>query len=218
MASPKDEPIVAESVELPQREQVVPQQPEAVLAQTDYHEDTITQQKSDPDSPLQTFEAQAGQVMHEKFLQPPDIAGTAASVMLPPEVESPRDSDSLQVKTELVGPTVLRRPAPITRPIVSRIARPDYTWLMNTLVTKLEQVKIYPPSAKATHIQGRVLVQVSIQRDGHIEDVDIEESSGHPVLDLAAQTALRAVSPLDLDHQIEEAPVIMLVPLNYQLE
>jgi len=98
------------------------------------------------------------------------------------------------------------------------MALPDYGWLMDTLRAKLERVKVYPASAKAGHVQGRVVVQVSIDGDDRIANSEIEESSGYPVLDQAALDTLQAASPLALSHRLDGPPIVMLIPLNYQLE
>jgi protein TonB len=83
---------------------------------------------------------------------------------------------------------------------------------------RLERVKVYPASAKASGAQGRVVVQVSIHGDGSMTNSGIEETSGYPVLDQAALDAVRAASPLKLAHVLDGPPIVMLVPLNYQLE
>lgn len=146
------------------------------------------------------------------------VASPAASILPPPEVENPTDSKLVQIAAELEHPAVLQRPQSVTRTLFSKIVLPDYAWLMDTLRTKLERVKTYPALARANHWQGRVVVQVSIGGDGRIANLEIEESSGHPVLDRAALEALQAASPLMLAHGLEGSPVVMLVPLNYQLE
>jgi len=140
------------------------------------------------------------------------------SILPPPDIESPRDSSHLQVEAQIETPPVLQRPSAITRSIVTRTTLPDYSWLMDVLRRRLERLKVYPLAAKAAHAQGRVLVQVRIQGDGHVLNPEIEESSGHAILDQAALEALRAASPLELDHVLEGESVVMLVPLNYQLE
>lgn len=145
-------------------------------------------------------------------------AQSGESALPPPEVQARHDAKMLQVETELESPTVVQRPQSVTRPVITRTALPDYTWVMDVLRTRLEAVKVYPSSARANHAEGRVVVQVSILGDGRIMNPEIEESSGHSVLDQAAVAALRAASPLKLTHLLEGAPVIMLVPLNYQLE
>jgi protein TonB len=144
---------------------------------------------------------------------------TPAESLLPaPYVDPQRDSADLQVATEIDNAAVLQRPRAITRPIVNRMSVPDYTWLMDRLRMSLERVKVYPASAKASGAQGRVVVQVSIHRDGRMTNSQIEETSGYAILDQAALEAVRATSPLKLDHVLEGSPIVMLVPLNYQLE
>jgi TonB family protein len=146
------------------------------------------------------------------------VPGPVASVLPPLDVESQTDSKLVQIKTEVENPPVLQRPQSVTRMISNKAVLPDYGWLMDTLRTKLELVKTYPALAKAKHWQGRVVVQVSIERHGRIVNPEIEESSGNPVLDRAALEALQAASPLTLAHGLEGGHVVMLVPLNYQLE
>lgn len=146
------------------------------------------------------------------------VTNSDASPLPPPEVESQHDSSRLQVETQLANPMVLQRPQAVSRSLMTRDALPDYTWLMDTLRAKLERVKIYPSSARASHSQGRVVVRISIRSNGRILDSEIEESSGHPVLDQAALDALQAASPLTLVHSLEGESVVMLVPLSYQLE
>ncbi len=146
------------------------------------------------------------------------VVTSSESIQPPPEVERQRDSNRFQVETQLESPTVLQRPAVLTRPLINRMALPDYGWLMSTLRAKLERVKVYPASAKTGHVQGRVVVQVSIDGDGRIANPEIEESSGSPILDQAALDALQAASPLTLSHRLDGPSVVMLIPLNYQLE
>ncbi|WP_181416834.1 energy transducer TonB [Nitrospira lenta] len=146
------------------------------------------------------------------------VANPATALLPPPQVESQRESSSLEVETQLERPNVLQRPQAVTRSTVTRTAFPDYGWLMEELRTRLERVKVYPASAKAAHAQGRVVVQIHVQGDGRLLDPVIEESSGYPILDQAALAALAAASPLRLDHVLGETSVVMLVPLNYQLE
>lgn len=146
------------------------------------------------------------------------LAGPVESVLPLPDVESQTDSRSVQVPAQLEQPVVLQRPPRTTRTVFSKTVLPDYTWLMDSLRTKLERVKVYPSLARTMHAQGRVVVQVSIQAGGHLVNPEVMESSGYRVLDQAALDALRAASPLDLDHDLNSVPILMVVPLNYQLE
>lgn len=141
-----------------------------------------------------------------------------ASFTPPPELASERESDNVEVETVPEPVTVLQRPQAVTHDLVNRTIRPDYGWLMETLRSKLEDVKSYPAAARAVHAQGLVVVQVRIDGDGLLTAPEIKESSGSTVLDRAALAAVQAASPLRLDHRLEGAPLVMLVPLHYRLE
>ncbi len=48
----------------------------------------------------------------------------------------------------------------------------------------------YPRGALRLRLQGTVLCRLRVREDGHVEAVDVVESSGHPALDRAAASAL----------------------------
>lgn len=147
-----------------------------------------------------------------------DAARPAESLMPPPEVESRRESDHVEVETRREHVTVLQRPQAVTHALVNRTILPDYGWLRETLRSRLEEVKSYPAGARAVHAQGLVVVQVRVDGDGRLRDPEIKESSGSALLDRAALAAVQAASPLALHHRLEGAPLVMLVPLSYRLE
>lgn len=146
------------------------------------------------------------------------VARPAASLVPQPEVESRRESDRVEVEAQPEHVTVLQRPQAVTHALVKRTILPDYGWLRETLRSRLEEVKRYPAAARAVHVQGLVLVQVRIDGDGRLTDPEIKETSGSAMLDRAALEAVQAASPLRLDHKLERAPLVMLVPLHYRLE
>lgn len=49
----------------------------------------------------------------------------------------------------------------------------------------------YPKSARRRHEEGRVLLMAAIDGDGIVSQVKVAQSSGHPILDNAAVTAVR---------------------------
>lgn len=53
----------------------------------------------------------------------------------------------------------------------------------------------YPEKAKATNISGDLLLMVSINRDGSINDIQLLRSSGHPTLDDAARRIVKLAAP-----------------------
>ena len=234
MAAPKVEAVVADGVESQATNPLAEIDPgdmadarlvEQVEAYSSPRNESVIREMTTPAvSPRQ--QADQERVSEKSRRKVHDLKSVAAtpvmrsseSVLPPPEVEHQRDSDRLQVEAQPENPTVFQRPQVLTRPLIDRIALPDYGWLMNTLRSELERAKVYPASAKAGHVQGRVVVQVSIYGDGRIANPEIEESSGSRILDQAALDALQAASPLTLSHRLEGTPIVMLVPLNYQLE
>jgi len=235
MAAPEVESIVADSVrqqeiavekELDFQPAVDKRQVEQVSEYADHQDESPVSDAAVGESPPQSNTRQASSMPGDLIVSEdyaantasPVVVSPAASPLPPPEIESQFDSNSFQVSARPENPAVLQRPKAVSRSVMTRTAFPDYTWLMDTLRTKLEQVKIYPSSAKASHSQGRVVVRVSIRSNGRILDSEIEESSGYPVLDQAALDALQAASPLTLAHSLDGDSVVMLVPLSYQLE
>jgi protein TonB len=141
-------------------------------------------------------------------------SGTAVMAQLDADIHVERS----QVQTYMEVPTVLQRPQAIERPIITRRTMPDYGWLARALRERLEQVTSYPPAAKMNRWEGQVIVQVSVQADGHLVNPSIEQSSGYAMLDEAAIEALRQASPLALRHRLDRPQVDVSVPLTYQLE
>ena len=234
MAAPRVEAVVAEGIESQETGAVVESDPGAIVdarsleqveAYVRHQDDSVLQEMTTTAVvPRQRTDQEP---VSEQFLRETDALKRAAAmpgetssetVQPPPEVASQHDSNRLQVEAQPESPTVLQRPEILTRELIDRTALPDYGWLTNVLRAKLERVKIYPVSAKANHVQGRVVVQVSIDGDGRIANPEIEESSGYSVLDHAALDALQAASPLTLSHRLDGPPIVMLIPLNYQLE
>jgi len=82
----------------------------------------------------------------------------------------------------------------------------------------LEQHKNYPPAARRQHLEGVVVLHFTIAASGKIESARLSRSSGHGVLDLAAQETLKRVSqfpPLPAD--LGRPQITVEVPLAYRL-
>jgi len=123
-------------------------------------------------------------------------------------------------------PTVVARPVvEDTRTAVREFpARPmtatkaDYGWLAEALWSRVEQLKRYPHLARMNRWEGRVVLRVVIQEDGHLLDLAVSESSGHSVLDQDALEVLKLASPLTLKHPLGKPQVVVQVPISYRLE
>ena len=97
-------------------------------------------------------------------------------------------------------------------------AQADYGWLAESLWQRIEQLKRYPPQARARHWEGKVILEAVIRDDGTIMELRIEESSGHAILDQDALTVVKKASPLTLKHSLGEPHITILVPITYNLD
>jgi protein TonB len=75
---------------------------------------------------------------------------------------------------------------------------------------------VYPELAKRARVQGRVILVVTVDEEGNVSDIRV--SSGHPLLDEAALTAVRQwkYSPTLLNG--EPVPVIATVTVIFNLK
>ncbi len=55
----------------------------------------------------------------------------------------------------------------------------------------------FPDAARRRSLSGNPVLEVSIRADGHLEQVLVRRSSGHPELDAAAMRIVRLASPFD---------------------
>lgn len=119
---------------------------------------------------------------------------------------------------ETVAKQVTTQTAINTQPATSRPAsKPDYGWLADALYRKIDHLKRYPSVARLNQWEGRVLVRAAIRADGQLVDLDVAESSGHPVLDQDALEIMRRASPLELKHVLGKPQVVVNVPISYRL-
>ncbi len=55
--------------------------------------------------------------------------------------------------------------------------------------------KYYPEQARLRNLSGKVIVLVAVNATGEIKRINIEKSSGHPILDEAAIQTLNLAAP-----------------------
>ena len=77
---------------------------------------------------------------------------------------------------------------PMTRPEIA----PEYPGGVPALLSLIQQKIKYPEEAKEQEIQGRVIVQFTIEKDGSVSDVKVVKSV-HPLVD---EQVVRAVSAM----------------------
>ena len=104
-------------------------------------------------------------------------------------------------------------PAPTNAP-----TKPDFGWLSETIIRRVEELKRYPASARLDPAEGKVVVKAVIYEDGSIGEVEIFQSSGHPDLDKATIETLRQAAPFHLPRPLGQPRRTIKIPMGYQLD
>jgi len=82
----------------------------------------------------------------------------------------------------------------------------------------LEKHKNYPWMARRQHREGVVVLKFTIARDGNIAGQGLARSSGHEVLDGAAQETLRKIGRFPpLPAVLGRSQLTIQVPLTFRL-
>lgn len=115
-----------------------------------------------------------------------------------------------------------RESAPSTAPPVKKPPPPTVdrkptakTWtraIGEQFARQQQQGLFYPEEAIRQGLQGDVLVLLILDPDGQVSAARVEESSGHPLLDAAALSAVRRLHSLPAD-----APREALLPVRFRL-
>jgi periplasmic protein TonB len=77
---------------------------------------------------------------------------------------------------------------------------------------------VYPEMARLRGEQGRTVLRVSVDPDGRPDTVSIAVSSGYPILDSAALSAVRDWRFVPATRGNTPVPAIAEVPVKFQLE
>lgn len=197
----------------------------------------LTPLSQEPQPPLEQAtgaplpEPQERQVEPQPALPPPSAtevtppeAHVPPQTTLPPVMATPLAADS-SLATDSPASTNEQPTAPAQ--VASHIPpnstsqatrKPDYSWLAEPLLQRIEALKQYPATARLHRQEGRVVVRIVIQEDGQITLATIAKSSGHDALDQAALETIRQASPLTLSRPLEKSSVTMQIPLGYYLD
>ncbi len=95
---------------------------------------------------------------------------------------------------------------------------PEFIGGSQALYEYLSENIQYPADAKKNHLQGRVLCQFVVDKDGSITDIKVVRSSGHPALDQEAIRLVRSMPLWQPGYQKGKAVrVRFTLPINFQL-
>lgn len=83
--------------------------------------------------------------------------------------------------------------------------------------SRAEHPPVYPASAVAARQQGIAILRVLVDAGGRIEAIDVERSSGHPVLDAAAIEAAHRWRYLPAKAGGQPVAASIRVPIEFTL-
>ena len=79
--------------------------------------------------------------------------------------------------------------------------------------------QVYPRSALRKELEGKVKVEINVDREGNIVAHSLKTSSGHELLDNEVPKLLKRVSPLPKPPaNATESELTMIVPLGWALQ
>lgn len=86
------------------------------------------------------------------------------------------------------------------------------------LLDWLRDHRVYPRAARRSRVEGRVELHFTIDRGGVVSDLRIVASSGHAVLDRAAERLVRNASPFAAMPPMAADRVEVRLPVDYSLD
>jgi periplasmic protein TonB len=102
---------------------------------------------------------------------------------------------------------------PTVRKATSRTA----SAFQRALFTHIARFQNYPEEARRNRTQGTVQILFTMQRDGVVTDVQIQESSGHSDLDAAAVDTIRRAQPLPAIPSDLPDDLSILMPVAFEM-
>ena len=136
-------------------------------------------------------------------------------------VEATGDGGGVMAAREVEPQPQIVAPAPEPEPAAPAIdhRRLAREWMLEVNRTVMRRaIRDYPRAARRGHLEGTVVVAISVSEDGRITDVDVERGAGEDTLDRAAIAAVQAVGMLPPPPEIfnrRGRPLTM--PISYRL-
>lgn len=201
-------------------------------------QDSVVQkpfQATQPVQPVQTIPTPPAETLPKVAQQPtvPPVQKSqstnemSAAVPVPPALtskpEAPQASTSIESRpapaSTQVSPQLLHEQVASLSPTPAPVrSKPDYRWLSELIVKRVEELKRYPAEARLEQAEGRVVVKVVIREDGSVSETEIVKSSGFRTLDEAALDLMRRSGPFTFPHPLGKPSLTIKVPINYALE
>jgi len=86
------------------------------------------------------------------------------------------------------------------------------------LMRHLQRYKQYPALLKKNHIEGKPVIRFSINKSGHLTNIEVKKHAKNAELDQAAMEVFRRASPLPkIPSALERETLTMSLPIEYSL-
>jgi len=167
-----------------------PRKQQHVAEQEKPAQEVITKQQSPQKVESEpTQQAEAVEPEQGKHEEKPTILNTADLVA--------RSLDAARLEAQLSKNMDAYQKRPKRKFIGARVREYRFASYVEAWRQKVEKVGNlnYPSEAKAQKLYGRLTLTVSIRADGSVEKIELNRSSGHKVLDDAAQRIVELASP-----------------------
>ena len=83
----------------------------------------------------------------------------------------------------------------------------------------ISKKQVYPRAALRREIEGKVKVEINIDREGNIKAHKIKSSSGHEVLDREVSKLMKRVNPLPKPPvKVKDSELTLVIPLAWTLQ
>lgn len=190
----------------------------------------VSHTTSGDSNPIKTGNLEPPPPAREPIALKTDQPPAGEQISSPPQAvsfTSPLPSQQTEVPSEsaVLTPTPLRDHEPVSPaqtsnldPAAAYTPRPDYAWLSETIMRRMEELKRYPAEARLDRAEGKVVLKAVIRSDGSIESLEIVRSSGHESLDRAAVDLLNLAAPFHFPRPMEKPQMTVKIPMSYRIE
>ena len=94
---------------------------------------------------------------------------------------------------------------------------PEYGPYLRRFRQRVAESLIYPLAARRQGLGGTVELHVWLEATGRVRDVQVARSSSHGVLDDAAVETIRRLGPMPFPDSLPRRPLLIRLPLVYEL-
>jgi protein TonB len=175
-----------------------------------YYEEPVVEQ---PKQPEKKVRRQKKREEHKptKPLEVPEIEPEPVEEIVEEAEETAIEEEAETGKTGETAEAVEYEPV---APVVEEKDDGKYREVLAGLHSELLEKKIYPQAARRRNIEGAVLLFLKLDENGALLELEIVRSSGSTLLDRAALSLIKKVTPYD--HGLDRV-VSVQIPIRYSL-